>query len=654
MSYPDAAEPLRLLIIDDDALDRQAVQRALRAGGLSISVREAEDSAAAMDALQAEDFDCILLDFQLPGADGLEVLRSLRAAGVRTPVIVLTGQSDAQVAADLMKAGAADYFDKGRLIAEALASSVRNALRVFRAEQSAARAEAERDHAAAALRHSEYLLATTLRSIGDAVIASDQQGAISFMNAMASRLTGWEASEATGQPLDAVLSLIDPGSGMPLPGIAEHVLRSGAVFEAVDGATLANRSGRRIHVAGSGAPIKDDQGSVMGVVVVLRDITERVRTEERLRLLAELSQALATSLDYREQLMSMARLAVPRLADHCAVDMLLPDGQMERVVEVAASDVAEAYAAADPVQPRLCVPLEVRDGARGTILFARGADRPPFTPEEVTFAEELARRAALAIDNALLYREAQEAIHIRDAFLSVASHELKTPLTSLLGFLDLLQRRVAPGTVVGERELRRIQVAADQAQRLNKMVTSLLDLSRLQMGQLSIEQRPVELGALIRRIADEIEPTLHENHQLRIELPAEPLPIIGDDLRLEQVIHNLIQNAVKYSPQGGQITLRLAGVDGQAWLQVEDEGMGIPREALEHIFSRFYRATNAASYQVSGMGVGLYVVRQVVNLHGGRVEAASVEGKGSTFTIWLPLAPQYGVGAATVEGEERA
>jgi PAS domain S-box-containing protein len=650
MSFPDPTAPVTLLLVDDDAIDRMAVRRALLASDLRATISEAEDAADAAAALAARSFDCVLLDFQLPGSDGLEVLRSMRAAGVRTPVVMLTGQTDAQIAVELMKAGATDYLAKGQLTPEGLASSVRSALRVHRAEAIAARAEAQREVAQEALRHSEHLLATTLRSIGDAVIATDNEGAISFMNAVAEQLTGWSAADAAGQPLDGLLPLIDPSTDEQMPGLATHVLRSGARIETVDGVLLEDSGGQRFPVTGSGAPIKGADGAVMGVVVVLRDITERVRTEERLRLLAELSQALATSLDEREHLTSLASLIVPRLADRCSVDMVGADGQSERVALVS-SELLDGEGGEQPAPALLQVPLVIRDETRGVITLAR-YHRAPFAPDDVQFAEELARRAALAIDNALLYREAREAIHVRDAFLSVASHELKTPLTSLLGFLDLLHRRVTPGTVVGEREQRRIQVATEQAHRLHKMVTSLLDLSRLQTGQLSIERDMVDFGALVRRIGDEVEATLPHDQRLLVETPAEPLVVVGDDLRLEQVVQNLLQNAVKYSPNGGDILIRAESDASGARLIVRDQGLGIPAEALNLIFSRFYRAANTASYQVSGMGVGLYVVRQIVELHGGQVAVESTEGQGSTFTITLPLAPRSALGVATADGAQ--
>lgn len=245
MSFPDPTAPIKLLLVDDDTLDRRAARRALQASDLEATLVEAENAAAAQEALAGGGFDCILLDFQLPGTDGLEVLRTLRAAGVRTPVIMLTGQTDAQVAVNLMKAGATDYMSKDQLSPQSLGTIVRSALRVHRAESIAARAEAQRQDAEEALRHSEHLLATTLRSIGDAVVATDDQGCISFMNATAEQLTGWPAGEAVGQPLDGVLPLIDPATGEQMPGLATHVLRSGAMIEAVDGALLEDGAGRR-------------------------------------------------------------------------------------------------------------------------------------------------------------------------------------------------------------------------------------------------------------------------------------------------------------------------------------------------------------------------------------------------------------------------
>ncbi len=284
----------------------------------------------------------------------------------------------------------------------------------------------------------------------------------------------------------------------------------------------------------------------------------------------------------------------------------------------------------------MCVPLLTRGNILGVITLVTAASGRRYQPDDLALAEELARRAAIAVDNAQLYREAQEAIRVRDLFLSIASHELKTPLTSLLGNAQLLGRRAAYEGGANERLQRTVRVIVEQAGRLNKMITALLDISRIQTGQLSIEQGRLDLGALVRRVVDETQPTF-SCHTITCALPNEELVIAGDELRLEQVLQNLLNNAAKYSPSGGPISVRLDQRGGHGCITVSDQGIGIPREALPNLFQRFYRAHNVETQHFSGMGVGLYVVKEIVTLHGGSVDVQSTEGAGSTFTVYLPL-----------------
>jgi signal transduction histidine kinase len=166
----------------------------------------------------------------------------------------------------------------------------------------------------------------------------------------------------------------------------------------------------------------------------------------------------------------------------------------------------------------------------------------------------------------------------------------------------------------------------------------MLDSTRLEHGQLSIERAAVDLAALARQVVAEIQPTLDTGrHTIRLLAETQPLMVLGDMLRLEQVLQNLIGNAVKYSPGGGEIVVRLAQQDAQAHIEVHDTGIGIPAGALPQLFQRFYRAGNAGTQQISGMGIGLYVVREIVTLHGGTVAVESCEGAGSIFTVQLPL-----------------
>ena len=405
-------------------------------------------------------------------------------------------------------------------------------------------------------------------------------------------------------------------------------------------------------------------------------ILERKRAEESLKFLAEASRLLSASLDIERNLISVAHLAIPYMADCCAVD-LYEDGAIRRL-DVAAHDPNQAallqqglmdlsqavmktghavlfmnlgdqalLAMLDDktqialmrvvgIASIMVVPLMARERSLGAFIFMVSNEQRRYSPANLQIAEDLARRAAVTIDNARLYQEAKAAVEARDAFLSVAAHELKTPLTSLLGYADLLQRRAARTDTLSERDFKALQLISEQGRRLTKMISSLLDLSRIQTGQLSIERAAVDLDALAERIVAEAQPTL-EQHTLRLMPYGSPLVIEGDELRLEQVLQNLLQNAVKYSPAGGTISLEVSSQGDQGCIAIRDQGIGIPAQSLPQLFSRFYRAHNVKEQHVSGLGVGLYVVREIVTLHGGTVDVYSQEGEGSVFTISLPL-----------------
>lgn len=245
-------------------------------------------------------------------------------------------------------------------------------------------------------------------------------------------------------------------------------------------------------------------------------------------------------------------------------------------------------------------------------------------------------REAMLVREQAARADAEAAVRLRDQFLSIASHELKTPLTALFGNIQLLQRRVDRGDGMDERGKRHLQVIAEQTTRLSRLIEALLDISRIQTGQLIIDTKEFDLSRLAQRVVQESQPTFEE-HSLQVIDASGPLLIRGDELRLEQVIQNLIQNAVKYSPSGGQISIWTGEREHHACVAVSDQGIGIPPNAIPHVFDRFYRADNVSTQHIGGMGIGLYVVREIVNLHGGRVSVTSEEGVGSTFTVHFPI-----------------
>jgi PAS domain S-box-containing protein len=230
--------------------------------------------------------------------------------------------------------------------------------------------------------------------------------------------------------------------------------------------------------------------------------------------------------------------------------------------------------------------------------------------------------------------EAEAALKIRDQFLSIASHELRTPLTSLIGYTHMLRRTATQGTGNTERMTEKI---TRQALRLNTLIDQLLDVSRLRQGQFTIERQPVNVAALVAQVVDEFRTTLPPDtkHPIEFSRPTVPIIVAGDTQRLEQVIVNLLSNAVKYSPQGGPVHVRVILTATEMLLQVEDQGIGIPADAQARLFEPFYRANNVGP-MASGFGLGLHIVGEIVQRHGGRIEVESTEGEGSTFRVVLP------------------
>ena len=238
--------------------------------------------------------------------------------------------------------------------------------------------------------------------------------------------------------------------------------------------------------------------------------------------------------------------------------------------------------------------------------------------------------------------QAEEAVRARDQFLSIASHELRTPLTTVQGYASMLERRARDAANNPARTERIVNTIVRQTERLNALIEQLLDASRLQRGQFELERHPLDLGDLVSRSADDYRLVLPAEvegqpvHAIVLDRGVDHLAVLGDANRLEEVLQNLLNNAVKYSPEGGEIQVRLRRESSDAILEVEDHGVGIDEEALPHLAEPFYRVKSEDRGDI-GFGIGLFVVDEIVKRHGGRVEVESVLGDGSTFRVILPL-----------------
>ncbi|HEX8187475.1 MAG TPA: PAS domain S-box protein [Pyrinomonadaceae bacterium] len=414
---------------------------------------------------------------------------------------------------------------------------------------------------------------------------------------------------------------------------------------------------------------------------------EAQAAERRANFLAEATTLLSSSLDYERTLEAVAHAAVPWVADWCGVDILGEDGGVRRLavahVDPAkvewARELSERYpydpdaphgipevlrtgrpelypevpdellvaAAKDEEHLRMMreigfnsamvVPLAAQGRAFGAITFVTAESGRRYGAEDLAFAEDLARRASLAVENARLYRQAQEANRIKDEFLATLSHELRTPLTAILGWASML----AAGGLNAQEATRAVAAIERNARAQRQIVEDVLDVSRIITGKLRLEMRPVELRALVQDAVESVRPAAEaKGIYLSTLLAPEVGEVTGDPDRLQQVMWNLLTNAVKFTPAGGRVEVELRREGARTSLRVGDTGEGIAPEFLPHVFDRFRQADMGTTRQHGGLGLGHAIVRHLVELHGGEVAAESPgRGLGSTFTVRLPPRP---------------
>ncbi|MGE3189383.1 MAG: ATP-binding protein [Vicinamibacterales bacterium] len=471
----------------------------------------------------------------------------------------------------------------------------------------------------------------------------------------------------------------------------QRAARLGAEIRDVE-IDVVRRDGTRVSLYEFAAPLFDEGGQVRGAIGVFLDITERRRADQEQRFLIAASRLLASSLDATHALAGLVRLAVPDLADWCTLDVLRPDGGLDRVAWVHRDEALECVLEQDtrrrfPILPAhqrptsitlvadgqaaifnevtsdqireaawdqqhadqiarlgwhssIVVPLVQQGRVIAALAWVRGSGRAPFDERDLALAQELARRAATAVENARLYREAQEANRLKDEFLATLSHEMRTPLNALLGWIQLLKSdQLAPA-----RRARALEAIERSARLQAQLTADLLDVSRAITGKLQLEPQDVRIAALIETALEALRPGADLKHvSLRFDPPPDLPPLVLDPQRLQQIVWNLLSNAIKFTPPGGAIDVGLALEDDALVLTVRDTGAGIGAEFLPFVFDRFRQADGGTTREHGGLGLGLAIVRHLVELHGGTVAAASDgPGAGATFTVRLPAVPATG------------
>ena len=454
-------------------------------------------------------------------------------------------------------------------------------------------------------------------------------------------------------------------------------------------------------IAGSGKVFPGDDGQPLRMIGIGLDVTQRKRAEQTARFLADASAALAVLVDFDSTLQKVASLAVPSFADWATVDLAEADGSLRRV-SVSHIDPAKVQLAQDvhrrfppdPAAPHgvwtilrtgrseivpeitdellvqstkevellsimrelglksyIGVPLTVRGNTLGVITFINAESGHQYDRTDLAVAEDLASRAAIAIENAQLYQELRQNDQRKDEFLATLAHELRNPLAPIRNGLQVLRLAGGDGEMVSEARM----MMERQLSQMVRLVDDLLDVSRITRDKLELKKQRVELLTVVHSAVETSRPLIEQaGHTITVTLPPTPIYLDADLTRLAQVFSNLLTNSAKYTPSGGRIWLIAEGFENEVAVTVRDNGLGIPAESLPKIFQMFSQVDRNMERAQGGLGIGLTLVRRLVEMHGGTVEARSDgPGQGSEFTVRLP-ALKLTQQTVTLQGEDSA
>jgi PAS domain S-box-containing protein len=534
-----------------------------------------------------------------------------------------------------------------------------------------------------------------IAGMSDGVLLVDGEGRTVFINPAGQRLLG---KSDTGVPItqhaevyrlrDEHGRTLDP---QELP--SAQALSTGRAVQDVT-ILIARENHETVAVSMSATPLHEE-GGTSGVVVTFRDITERRFFEEQMQLQAERAQILAdagaffsSNIDPTWVTQAIAERTAEVLGDWSAVILRNSDSKELTVASIYHRDMASlglawSYIYRQPLivgegiigqvvssgypslttnvrsvndmtnpgmyhpspvklASLLILPLRTRREMIGALIIAANDPERAMTDDKLPLAELLAERAALAIENAKLYTEQVEArrkledlSRLKDEFLSIASHELRTPVTSIKGYTQLAKMLIRENDLSTSEEY--LDIALDQIERMSRLILELLDVSRIETGRLEIRREPIAWAHFVRDVVHRHH-TAVSDRRFHVSVPDHDKSVVGDRDRLEQVLGNLLENAVKYSPDGSDVSVTVEDRHDSFVTAVCDRGIGIPADEIGQVFERFHRGRQVSSSNYGGLGLGLYITKQIIERHGGAIWVDSKEGQGTTFFFSLPVA----------------
>ncbi|MBD2679478.1 MULTISPECIES: response regulator [Nostoc] len=684
---------LRILLIDDNPNDRLLAIRQLEREFSDLEVEQVVTAQDLAQALERGQFNLVVTDYQLRWSNGIEVLHAIKASYPNCPVIMFTNSGTQEIAVEAMKSGLDDYVIKSPQHQVRLTAAVRSALERAETRQKAANLEIRFQTLLNRLNVGIYratfdgsLLECNpafLRLIGLGTLPQEQASRFIELYFQLEDYTQLiNQLRENGEVRDREIQLRRADGSLIW-------VRVSKTFSKIDGKGI---------IDGLVEDISDrKQVELEREQLLISEQAARMEAEaekQNYSLLSEASRLLVSSLDYRTTLAKLANLVVPTLADCCLIDIVetnltvfeepvvaastpekealalllrrfystsadadfgvrkvLQTGEPELVTDATANSFlltmnqdaeTQRLMRQMDIQSYIIVPLLARDaygGMRlrklGTITLITTQRKRRYSTANLNMAQALALRAATAIDNARLYQQAIDANRIKDEFLAVLSHEIRTPLNPILGWAKLLRTN----KLDREKTALALETIERNAKLQTKLIEDLLDISRILRGKLSLNVCPVDLATIIRAAMETVRLSA-EAKSIQIHSALDPAvgQVFGDAGRLQQIVWNLLSNAIKFTPEGGQVEIYLEQIDSQVQIRVKDTGKGINRDFLPYVFETFRQADSATTRKFGGLGLGLAIVRYLVEMHGGTVLAESLgEGHGATFIVKLPM-----------------
>ncbi len=495
----------RVLLVEDDEVDRMAFEAAVRKNSLPYDYKLANSVSEASELLNRERFDIVIVDYRLGDGTAFDVFSVLGD----TPTIFTTGAGDEETAIKAMKAGTYDYLvkDPKRDYLRVLPGVIKNAInhkvnedKLKKYHENLERLVKERTEQ---LAEEKELLSVTLSSMSDGVIAVDIDKRIILFNRIAEHLTGWSFAEVQGKKVVEFFRIVKENTGKAVEDFVQKALESGQMQTVTDEDCLVAKNGNLHPISAGAAPIRRNDGAIVGVVIVMRDVTK------------------------------------------------------EREVD-----------------------------------------------------------------------------QMKQNFISSVSHELRTPLTSIKAYTETI---LSSPDMSREMEEECLHVIEKETERLTTLIESILEISSIEAGTFKIVREDVNIREVFNRVLSALKPLAQKNKiELLCDIPEKLGTLQGDEIKIESVITNLVNNAIKFTPENGRVSVSARCREDELFFYVSDTGVGIPKESLPKIFDRFYRVYREGE-QVQGTGLGLAIVKEIVQMHGGRIEVESEVGRGTTLTVVLPL-----------------